>query len=68
MKRYQPAATMNIPEHPEGTFCLYSDAVEAMLSAIEFAFDHAEDIEADINDFGKLKPILSMIRGTEVEH
>lgn len=68
MKRYQPAATMNIPENKDGSFCLYSDTVLALPSAIKFAFDQADEIENDYGDFGTLKPILAMIHGTEVEH
>lgn len=68
MKRYQPAAAMNIPVHPEGMFCRYSDAVEALQSALKFAFEHKEEIQNDTDGFGTLKPILAMIEGVEVEH
>jgi len=53
---------MNIPESPEGVFCLYADAVEAMELPIQFAMDHAEQIENDEDGFGVLMPILAMVR------
>lgn len=61
MKRYQPLATMSIPENEEGVFCLFSDTVELLQCAIKFAMEHAEEIKSDTDGFGTLKPILAMI-------
>lgn len=65
MNRYQPAATMNIPEHPEGVFCLYADVLELVEPLVQFAMDHAEEIENDEEGFGALAPILAMVRGAQ---
>ncbi len=68
MNRYQAPAIVHMKPSPDGIFCKYSDAVEALQSAIQFAFEHKEEIQNDTDGFGTLKPILAMIEGVEVEH
>jgi len=68
MKRYQPAATMNIPEDPDGTFVLFSDCAEILQSAIMFAANHTEEIENGEGDFVMLKPYLAMLQGPGSKH
>ncbi len=68
MKRFKPPAAINIPEDPEGVFCLYSETEEVLQCALEFVVSHADDIENDINDFGELMPLLKMVRAYSPEH
>jgi len=68
MKRYKTKTVFDIQEDDEGAFVLYSDAIESMQAGLMFAMAHQEDIEADINDFGVLKPLLDMVRAGDKAH
>jgi len=46
-----------------GVFVLKSDALEMISKQCGFVIDHAEDIENEVGDFGKLKDLLELVRG-----
>ncbi len=68
MRRFKPKRVLDIQQDPEGPFVLYADAIEAMQAGLSFALAHREDIDADINDFGVLKPLLDMVRAGGKTH
>jgi len=68
MKRYKSKTVFDMVEDKDGSFVRFSDAAEAMQSALMFAIQHQEDIEGDINDFGELKPLLDMAKSAGSVH
>jgi len=61
MKRFKMPEVHALQESENGSLVLYADAVEAMQSMVMFAISHADDINAEVNDFGDLKPVLDMV-------
>ena len=68
MKRYKSKLVMDIIEDKEGAFVRYSDALESMHAAVKFAVKHADDIEAGVDDFDELMPVLDLVRAGSAAH
>lgn len=68
MRRFKPKITLDMQEDKDGQYILFSDAAEAMQSALLYAIRHQEDIEGDVDDFGELKPLLDMAKSAGSVH
>ena len=62
MKRYSPQASQILQESDNGEFVLFSDAIEVLATALQFASNHAKHIDKGTGDFGQLKPLLEIVR------
>ena len=61
MKRYEMPAIYALKESATGSLVMYSEALEAMQSMVEFAAKHVEEIEQGVGDFGDLAPLLAFM-------
>ena len=65
MKTFKSKDIFNMEIMPDqsGVFVLKSDALEMISKQCGFVIAHAEDIENEVGDFGKLKDLLEFVRG-----
>jgi hypothetical protein len=65
MKRYKAKNIFDITEDNNGHLVLYADVLELMQIPLQFAIDHMDDIENDVDGFGDLMPLVEFIKGKE---
>jgi hypothetical protein len=64
MKRFKEKTIFSIEPSDNGDLVYYADVLEMVRCTFGFVYNHKEDIQNGEGDFGALKPLLEMIRGT----
>ena len=63
MIRYNEIKLFNLEEADNGAYVAYTDVINMMSSTYDFVLAHADDIEKGVGEFGRLKPLLELVRG-----